>query len=397
MQSINFEFLRKHADWQPLADLGGFAESYARPDPVAAVVKLRSFGEVLVGWIYDSLKLPKPFRATFNDLLVNDAFQAVAPRVVLAKLHAIRKEGNRAAHGETIDAQTSLWLLKESFDLGCWLFLSYRGGSKNEFPAYTEPAKDSGVGMTPAMKRAYLEKIATQEAQMQQLLAELEATRVKAREAEGTVAELQARQQALAAGTQAADVLSFDEATTRRLLIDAMLGEARWNVGKNKTNTAEVCQELEVPHQPTVSEKGYADYALFGEDDKPLAVVEAKKTAVDPEAGRTQAKIYADGMEKQYGVRPFIYYTNGYDIWFWNDAAKEPPRKVYGFHSKDSLQYRRFQLKEREPRSKVAPSGEIVTRLYQFEAIKKIVERFTEKKRKALLVLNQAWLRPCSM
>ncbi|MFO0260430.1 MAG: restriction endonuclease subunit R, partial [Planctomycetota bacterium] len=266
------------------------------------VVKLRSFGEVLVGWIYDALKLPKPFRATFNDLLVNDAFQAVAPRVVLAKLHAIRKEGNRAAHGETIDAQTSLWLLKESFDLGCWLHLSYRGGSKNEFPVYKEPAKDAGASMTPAMKRAYLEKIATQEAQMQQLLAELEATRVKAREAEGTVAELQARQQALAAGTEAADVLSFDEATTRRHLSEAMLGEAGWNVGKNKTNTAEVRQDLEVPHQPTASEIGYADYGLFGEDDKPLAVVEAKKSAVDPEAGRTQAKIYADGLEKQYGV-----------------------------------------------------------------------------------------------
>lgn len=386
MESINFEFLRKHTDWRTLADLGGFAEGYAHPDPVAAVVKLRSYAEVIVGWIYDSLKLPKPFRATFNDLLVNDSFQAVAPRVVLAKLHAMRKEGNRAAHGETIDAQTSLWLLKEAFDLGCWLFLSYSNGSKGELPSYREPIEASGGAVTPAMKRAYLEKIVAQETQMHQLLAELEASQIKAREAEGTVAELQARQKALAAGTQAADVLSFDEATTRRLIIDAMLGEAGWNIGKNKANTAEVRQEIEVPHQPTASEKGYADYALFGEDDKPLAVIEAKKTAVDPEAGRTQAKIYADGLEQKYGVRPFIYYTNGCDIWFWNDAAKEPPRKVYGFHSKDSLQYRRFQLTEKEPRSKVAPSGEIVNRLYQFEAIKKIVERFTEKKRKALLV-----------
>ena len=386
MQSTNFELLRKNADWQPLADLGGFAERYARPDPVAAVVKLRSFAEVMVGWIYDSLKLPKPFRATFNDLLLNDAFQAVAPRVVLAKLHAVRREGNRAAHGETIVAQTSLWLLKESFDLGCWLYLSYGGGSKSELPTYTEPPTDAGGSVTPAMKRAYLEMIAAQEAQMQQLLTELEATRAKAREAEGTVAELKARQDALAAGNQAADVLSFDEATTRRMIIDATLGKAGWNVGRNKANTPEVRQELEVLYQPTASEKGYADYALFGEDDKPLAIIEAKKTSVDPEAGRTQAKIYADGLEQKYGVRPFIYYTNGNDIWFWNDAAKEPPRKVYGFHSKDSLQYRRFQIAEREPSSSVAPSGEIVTRLYQFEAIKKIVERFTEKKRKALLV-----------
>jgi len=387
MHSTNFEFLRRKPAWAPLADLGGFVESYARPDPVAAVVKVRSFGELLVNWIYDTLKLPKPFRATLNDLLVNDAFQAVAPRVVLAKLHAVRKEGNRAAHGETIDVQTSLWLLKEAFDLGCWLHLTYGGGKKSELPAFAEPSKEPSAGPAPAAKRAYLETIASQEAQMQQLLAQLEAARAKARTVEGTLAELQAtQQQALQAGTNAADTLSFDEATTRRLLIDRLLGEAGWKVGKNKTDTAEVRQELEVPHQPTTSEKGFADYGLFGEDDKPLAVVEAKKTAIDPETGRTQAKIYADGLEKQYGVRPFIYYTNGYDLWFWNDSANEPPRRIYGFHSKDTLQYRRFQLKEREPRSKVAPSKEIIDRLYQFEAVKKVVERFNEKKRKALLV-----------
>ena len=387
MQSLNFEFLRKKNEWKPLADLGGFAESYARPDPVGAVVKLRSFGEVLVGWIYDSLRLPKPFQATFNDLLVNHSFQAVAPRVVLAKLHAIRKEGNRAAHGDSIDVPTAIWLLKEAFDLGSWLFLSYGGGTKSELPVYAEPPKDAGATLTPAAKRSLQEKIAAQEAQMQQILADLDAARAKAREAEGTLEELQAKhQKQLEAAAKAADVLGFDEATTRRMLIDAALGEAGWKVGAKGTNTAEVRQEVEVPHQPTATEKGYVDYLLFGEDGKPLAVVEAKKTAVDPEIGRTQAKIYADGLEKQYGVRPFIFYTNGFDIWFWNDAANEPPRKIYGIHSKDSLQYRRFQLKEREPRSNVAPSGNIIERLYQFEAIKKIIERFSEKKRKALLV-----------
>ncbi len=386
-QSINFEFLRKKPEWETLADLGGFAEGYVWSDPVAGVVKLRSFGEVLVGWIYDALSLPKPYQASFNDLLINGAFQAVAPRVVLSKLHAVRKEGNRAAHGETIDAPTALWLLKEAFDLASWLFISHGGGAKSELPTYAEPPKDAGNALSPAAKRSYLEKIAAQEAQMQQILAELDAVRAKARLAEGTIEELQAKHQKdLEAAAKAADVLGFDEATTRRQLIDAALGEASWKVGSNGANTAEVRQEVEVPHQPTASEKGYADYLLMGEDGKPLAVVEAKKTAADPEVGRTQAKIYADGLEKQFGVRPFIFYTNGYDIWFWNDAANEPPRKVYGFHSKDSLQYRRFQIAQREPRAKVAPSNKIIERLYQFEAIKKIVERFSEKKRKALLV-----------
>src|SRR5438270_447543 len=45
MISTNFEFLRPV--WPELAGLGGFAESYARPDPVAALVKLRNFGELL--------------------------------------------------------------------------------------------------------------------------------------------------------------------------------------------------------------------------------------------------------------------------------------------------------------------------------------------------------------
>src|SRR5437870_1147768 len=128
MTSTNFEYLR--SAWPELAGLGGFAESYARPDPVTAAVKLRSFGEGLVDIIYQRLTLPKPFRATFCDLLVNHAFEAATPRVILAKLHALRKEGNRAAHGETIDAPTSLWLLKEAFDLGCWLHLTHGGGSQ---------------------------------------------------------------------------------------------------------------------------------------------------------------------------------------------------------------------------------------------------------------------------
>jgi type I restriction enzyme R subunit len=387
MESVNFEFLRKKAGWQPLADLGGFGERYARPDPVAALVKLRAFGEVLVGWIYDLLKLPRPIRATLNDLLVNRAFQDVTPRVVLAKLHAIRKEGNRAAHGEAVDQPTSLWILKEAFDLGCWLHLTYGGGAKADLPAYAEPTADGGNGATRAVNRAILEKLAAQEALMQRLLEDLEAARTQARAAELSVAELQAAQAGvLPAANEAADALQFDEAATRRVLIDRFLAEAGWKVGKDGTDTDEVRQGVEVGDEPTPSGKGEADYVLFGGDGKPLAVIEAKKTATDHEAGRTQAKLYADGLEKQYGVRPFVYYTNGYDISFWNDAAGEPPRRVYGFHAKDSLQYRRFQLAEREPRGKVAPSGEIITRLYQFEAVKKIVERFAEKKRKALLV-----------
>ena len=155
------------------------------------------------------------------------------------------------------------------------------------------------------------------------------------------------------------------------------------------TNTDEVRKEYPVSHQPTDSGEGFADYVLFDDNGKPLAVIEAKKTSEDVQKGRTQARIYADGLEKQHGQRPVIFYTNGYDLWIWNDAAGEPWRQLYGFYSKDSLQHIVFQRTEKQPVSRVAPNPTIggrKMRMYQIEAIRRVVEKFAEKKRKALIV-----------
>ena len=103
--------------------------------------------------------------------------------------------------------------------------------------------------------------------------------------------------------------LHFDEATTRKRLIDAQLSDVGWTVGANGANTSEVTQEEKVEHQPLPSGAGYADYVLWDDNGNPLAVIEAKKTSVDPELGRQQAKLYADGLEKMHGHRPVIFYT----------------------------------------------------------------------------------------
>ena len=87
---------------------------------------------------------------------------------------------------------------------------------------------------------------------------------------------------------------------------------------------------------PNAQGVGYADYVLWGDDGKPLAVVEAKKTTVDPEVGQQQAKLYADCLEAMHGQRPVIFYTNGYKTHLWDDLAY-PPRTVAGFYKKDEL------------------------------------------------------------
>ncbi len=115
MKSVNFEIIRD--GWPELAALGGFAESYTHADPASAVVKLRLFAENLTKDIYRDLRLPKPEQPTLVDLLKNNAFAAITPKVVLDKLHALRIHGNKAAHGEPVRAHHALWLLKEAHDL----------------------------------------------------------------------------------------------------------------------------------------------------------------------------------------------------------------------------------------------------------------------------------------
>ena len=64
---------------------------------------------------------------------------------------------------------------------------------------------------------------------------------------------------------------------------------------------------------PNDSGIGFADYVLYGDNGKPLAVVEAKRISVDEKKGEQQAKLYADCLEKQYGQRPIIFLSNGFN------------------------------------------------------------------------------------
>lgn len=385
MQSINFEILRPSNPI--LADLGGFAEQYCWPDPSSSLVKLRSYIETMVSNLYSAYGLPKPWQPSLNDLINNQSFRDVIPSVILDKLHAIRYHGNKAAHGEQQSQEKARYLLKEAFDLGCWYFITQCGGSKAQCPRYQEisaPQAGELEWNAGKDKKAILEKLAAQEAKMQELLQELEAKQAALQVAQIQTAELQTIAQA---GKQAADALEFDEETTRFRLIDSMLVEAGWEVGAQGANTEFVVQEEEVKYQPTTTGIGYADYLLKDDSGKPLAVVEAKKTAKDANIGRKQAQLYADGLEKMYGQRPVIFYTNGFYIWMWDDAHGYPPRKLFGFYSKDSLQYLiNFQRSSRQQLDTVAPNPAIAGRLYQIEAIKRVAEKFTAGYRKALVV-----------
>src|SRR5207253_83157 len=138
---------------------------------------------------------------------------------------------------------------------------------------------------------------------------------------------------------------------------------------------------------PNQQGTGFVDYVLWGDEGKPLALVEAKRTRRDARVGQQQAKLYADCLEQQFGQRPVIFYSNGYEHWLWDDASY-PPRPVQGFLTKAELELMIQRRASRKALADAPVNAKIVERYYQTRAIRRISEAFEkDRDRKALLVM----------
>ena len=127
---------------------------------------------------------------------------------------------------------------------------------------------------------------------------------------------------------------------------------------------------------------------MLGKDGYPLAVVEAKKSYRNAEEGKIQSLIYAETIQKNNPGRdlPFVIYTNGHEIFFWNSQIY-PPRKVYGFPTRDDLERLRFIRNNGGSLSEELINTEIFGRPYQIAAIRSVLEGMERKRRKFLLVM----------
>ena len=150
-----------------------------------------------------------------------------------------------------------------------------------------------------------------------------------------------------------------NEKLTRIEIIDGRLKQAGWNV-EDRTQVVEefdiiVDAKMVQEAATTYGGRQFSDYVLLGKDGKPLAVVEAKKSTVDANIGKEQAKQYCHNIQKQFGGElPFCFYTNGHDIFFW-DLDNYPPKKVYGFPTRDDLERYTYIRQKRK-----ALSGEFI-------------------------------------
>ena len=182
-----------------------------------------------------------------------------------------------------------------------------------------------------------------------------------------------------------------NEKQTRKEIIDTRLKQAGWNV----TDRTQVIEEFDIIVDDNLVQEAatpygghqFSDYVLLGKDGKPLAVVEAKKTAADAAVGREQAKQYCYNIQKKhYGELPFCFYTNGHDIYFW-DLDNYPPKKVYGFPTRDDLERYAYIRRARKALAGELINTKIAGRNYQIGAIRAVMESVEKRKRKFLLVM----------
>ena len=374
----NFSFIPNQ--FRSVSEAAFKAEGYIMGDARAACFYTRSALESVVHWLYrhdQSLKMP--YDQNLGALLHETSFQNLLPEAVFQKARVIQKVGNQAVHNSRpVQQYDALQVVKELHHICYWLVRTYAPDASREGAAWRDERVPKPQSATDQVPRSELEELE------RRLNEQNRETLKKQEERDKLDEELQALRQELqevrAASQREEDTHDYSEAETRRYLIDVDLYRAGWPLDQERD------REYKVTGMPNSEGVGYADYVLWGDDGKPLAVVEAKRTTLDPDDGRQQAKLYADCLEKMHGQRPVIFYTNGYKTMLWDDQTY-PPRRVAGYFKKDELSSLILRRGAKERLEVSLIKDEIVERYYQKRAIGSIFDQFSEARRKALLVM----------
>lgn len=359
----NFDYLKKEPKFKSFSEVAISSEKLLPIDREACVLNCRRAMEFAIKWLYSiDSSLKKPYQDNLHTLMCTEEFHALIDRSLWRRMELIRKIGNRAAHGGA----------KVSFDEAAlclqnlFIFLDFVAC------CYAENYEEREFDASLLQKETIEESAPCSEFADVDLKALIE-------ENKSLKAELTARREEKQP-VYVPKPLDLSEYETRKIYIDAMLQDAGWIEGENWIN------EVVVNGMPNKSGKGRVDYVLYDDTQKPLALIEAKKTCEDVARGRSQAKLYADILERAYQRRPVIFLTNGFETRILD--GQYPERNVSGVYSKRDLE-KWFNLRIlRTSLKNIAVDHKIADRYYQEAAIRAVCDSFGEKnRRKELLVM----------
>lgn len=364
----NFDFLQKKKNFNSFNTACLEAEKSILVSPSTCATITRRALELAVKWLYtNDSDLLLPYQDNLSTLIHNNSFIELIDYDMLPLLKYIVKLGNLSVHtSANIERGEAILSLNNLHQFVSWIDYCY----SDEYTAedFNEDLLLHGEEKRtrPDELKNLYERLSSKDKKLEEVIKENEELRKSLTE-----------KRKVNTANYDFKIDEVSEFETRKRYINIELKLAGWEFGKD------IWEEIEVQGMPNESGVGYVDYVLYGENGKPLAVVEAKRTSKDPKIGQQQAKLYADCLEKRYSQRPVIFLTNGFDMYIWDDYSD---RKVYGFYKKSELQLMIDRRKSKKSLTSVTINDEISNRYYQKEAIRAVCEALENKQRKTLLV-----------
>ena len=373
----NFAYLLDKKGYSEFAQAAVEAEKALAISPASVAIHARKALELGVKFIYSvEPSLTIPYKDNLSALIHNYCFKDMIGLDLFHLIKFIVRLGNVAVHsGSPIQAEDAILSLRNLHSFCDWIDYSYSED-------YQQVEFDVNILPKPASEsqnKQQLQKMADALDKKSQSLEELKKLN------EDLMNQLQELKQ-VNIQQRVFQVDEISEAETRNRYIDLALMEAGWRIAGAQVKLPNCYTEVSVAGMPNNSGNGYVDYVLYGQDQMPLAVVEAKKTSVDAMAGSYQAKLYADCLGKQYGRRPLIFTTNGFEIFYTNDFRQEARRQISGFLTQDELQLEMERRRTRKPLYHIEIDENITNRPYQKEAVITACEEIENHHRKLLIV-----------
>lgn len=368
---LNFDYLKEIDTLAPLYRYCDKVEQQMSVDPEVSALYARRALEWIAKSVFEMKGERLPQRPSLFEMTDSDIFRDfINDSEVMKAVHWVRKVGDKAAHDNNVTSGEAFFSLVNIYNVVKAVMLKAR---------MFDTIADFDRSLVPDRPRRPRIRIVRPAVEVPAVTDDTPKDFAKTVDPETVKAA-----PAVVPNLSWNDI---DEAETRRLLIDLMVREAGWDIlpDKGAKHPGKAGIEIEVHGMTNNQGVGYCDYVLFGDDGKPLAVIEAKRCSVNPNVGEEQALLYAKCLEEEYGVRPVVYFTNGYDTWVI-DGLGYPKRKIYAFHSKKNLEWM-IQQRSRHNIEDMTVKDHISGRHYQKTAVKRICEHFNSMHRRGLLVM----------
>lgn len=367
----NFDFLKKEEKYKDFTYACIEAEKSLVVSYASTAILTRRALELAVKWVFSyDHELEAPYQDNLASLIHDYRFKGIIDSKLFPMIKYIQQIGNKAVHSAApITREQAVLALHNLFEFVSWIDYCYSD-------EYVDLAFDESLlGDNEKEKKTrdelkdLYDRLGAKDRKLEEIIKENEALRLE-----------NAEKRADNKKNRDFKVDEISEFKTRKMYIDLEIELNGWIIGKD------CLEEVEVEGMPNQAGIGYVDYVLFGDNGKPLAVIEAKKTSVNPRVGQIQAQRYADCLENQYKVRPAIFYTNGFEYYLWDDKSY-PERMVSGLYTKEELEWLHFKRDNKSSLKDPVINDEITNRHYQKMAITAVCDTLQKGNRKALLVM----------